>query len=130
MKQNRFGETINNTVKMQSSSRCGSNFLNKKQLNMVLFENEASQAGPAQDPWPPKPSPFGFRPFRLGLGGWGRGWAGGPRVLGRADLVCDTLKNHDSDKDVNIMSKDLTLMGMLIQYLVGPFSKSTIFNCF
>ena len=22
---------------------------------MILFENEASRAGPAQDPWPPKP---------------------------------------------------------------------------
>ena len=37
----------------------------------------------------PGPDRLGFRPFRPGLGGWGRGWGGG-----------------------------------------GPFSKSTIFNCF
>ena len=30
---------------------------------MVFFENEASQAGPAQDPWPPKPSRPGPGPL-------------------------------------------------------------------
>ena len=56
-------------------------------------------------------------PGRLGsgLGGWvgvggGAGgswagpvwfWLGGPRVLGQAGLVLNTLKNHDSDEDVN-----------------------------
>ena len=44
-----------------------------------------------------------------GGGGGGRGswagpvwfWLGGPRVLGQAGLVLNTLKNHDSDEDVN-----------------------------
>ena len=46
-----------------------------------------------------------------GGGGGGRGALGrtglvmawGPRVLGRTGLVLNTLKNHDSDEDVNII---------------------------
>ena len=49
-------------------------------------------------------------PDRLcfGLGGQGSWagpawvWLGRPRVLGRAGLVLNTLKNHDSDGDVNL----------------------------
>ena len=32
-------------------------------------------------------------------------WLGGPRVLGLACLVLNTLKNHDSDEDVNIIRR-------------------------
>ena len=50
-------------------------------------------------------------PGRLGLAwgakGPGPDWLGfglgGPRVLGRTGLVLNTLKNHDSDEDVNIV---------------------------
>ena len=46
------------------------------------------------------------------LGGWERG---GPRVLGRAGLVFNTLKNHDSDGDVNIiLLRNMTVIRMLI----------------
>ena len=62
-------------------------------------------------------------PARFWLGGVGRGvggggggaggswagpvwfWLGGPRVLGRAGLVLNTLKNPDSDEDVNIIRR-------------------------
>ena len=65
---------------------------------------QGSRAGPA---WVPPVSP--------GLGGWGRGWVGGPRVLGRAGLVFNTLKNHDSDKDFNIiLLRNMTVIRMLI----------------
>ena len=38
-----------------------------------------------------------------------------PRVLGRAGLVFNTLKNHDSDKDVNIiLLRHTTVIRMLI----------------
>ena len=45
----------------------------------------------------------------MGVGGGGPGVLGrtglvlawGPRVLGQAGLVLNTLKNHDSDEDVN-----------------------------
>ena len=48
MKQNRFGIKFKYTVKMQSQSKCGSDFLNQKQLNMVLFENGRGFEGLAQ----------------------------------------------------------------------------------
>ena len=60
-------------------------------------------------------------------GGWGWGgaggswagpvwfWLGGPRVLGRAGLVLNTLDKLDSDKDVNIiLSRNMTVIRMLI----------------
>ena len=58
-------------------------------------------------------------PGRLGLGGqgsWaGPAWLGGPRVLGRTGLVLNTLKNHDSDGDVNIIRRrTMTVIRMLI----------------
>ena len=34
----------------------------------------------------------------------GPAWLGGPRVLGRAGLVLNTLKNHDSDGYVNVIN--------------------------
>ena len=43
LKQNRFGIKFKNTVNTQSYIKCGSDFLNQKQLNMVLFENEPSK---------------------------------------------------------------------------------------
>ena len=36
-------EKNRNTVKMQSKTKCGSDFLNQKQLDIVLFENEPSK---------------------------------------------------------------------------------------
>ena len=54
----------------------------------------------------------------LGLGGqgsWaGPAWLGGSRVLGRTGLVLNTSKNHDSDKDVNIIrGRTMTVIRML-----------------
>ena len=60
-------------------------------------------------------------PARVWLGGQGSWagpawfWLGGPRVLGRAGLVLNTWKDHDSDEDVNIiLRRSMTVMGMLI----------------
>ena len=53
-----------------------------------------------------------------GQGSWARPawvWLGGPRVLGRAGLVYNTLNKHDSDEDVNIIPlRNMTVMRMLI----------------
>ena len=39
LKQNRFGRKLRHTVNMQSQIKCGSDFVNQKQLNIVRFEN-------------------------------------------------------------------------------------------
>ena len=63
-----------------------------------------SHAGPV---WVP--------PVLPGLGGWGKWWVGGPRVLGRAGLILNTERDHDSDEDVNIIRRrTMTVIRMLI----------------
>ena len=47
-------------------------------------------------------------------------WLGGPRVLGWAGLVLNTLKNHDSDRDVNtIFLRNMTVIRVLILEVGG-----------
>ena len=72
---------------------------------------------------------LGPGPGRLGFGLGGQGswagpawvWLGGPRVLGRAGLVLNTLKNHDGDGDVNIiLGRTMIVMWMSTSYLEEP----------
>ena len=87
---------------------------------VLAWGGQGSWAGPA---WVWLGEARGPGPDRLGFGLGGQGsWAGpawvwlwGPRVLGRAGLVLNTLKNHDSDGDVNIiLGRTMTVMRMLI----------------
>ena len=71
----------------------------------------------------PGPDPFGFRPFRPGLGG-----GGGPRVLGRAGLVFNTLKNHDSDGDINIILSRKRKMEPGFQFFHIPVPKNVFWG--
>ena len=70
-----------------------------------------TQAGPAQA----ITRAYSFRLESPLEGRTGSGLAWGPRVLGRAGLVFNTLKNHDRDKDVNmILLRNMTVIRMLI----------------
>ena len=61
----------------------------------------------------PRPDPLGFRSFRPGLGG-GEGGGGQGSWAGPAWFFY-TLKNHDSDGDVNIiLLRNMTMIMMLI----------------
>ena len=80
---------------------------------------QGSWAGPARF-WlggakGPGPDRLGFRPFRPGLGGGEGGGEGGQGSWAGPAWFFYTLKNHDSDGDVNIiLLRNMTVIRMLI----------------